>query len=164
MQGSLRHAERTSAGNWLITTVDGNMIDRVNVGIWNSIAIDSNGNPHISYNSNLGGGGGSLKYTYYNGTSWVINTISNLKSSCSKLILTKSNSPLIVYEDVTTGNFKYAYFEGKKWIINNIDTVDGVGQWISLTLNAKGIPYVSYSTANSKIKYSYLIPFTVNAT
>lgn len=164
VQGSLRYAERTSAGNWLITIVDGNMIDPVNVGIWNSIAMDSKGNPHISYNSNLGGGGGSLKYAYYNGTSWVITTISNLKSSCSKLILTKSNSPLIVYEDVTTGNFKYAYHEGTKWIINNIDTVDGVGQWISLTLNAKGIPYVCYSTANSKIKYAYLIPFTVNAT
>lgn len=164
VQGSLRYAERTDDGKWLITTVDGNMADPVNVGIWNSIAIDSDGNPHISYNSNLGGGGGSLKYTYYDGTNWITSIISTLKSSCSKLILTKSNSPLIVYEDVTTGNFKYAYLDGTKWIINNIDTVDGVGQWISLTLNGTGIPYVCYSTANSNIKYAYLIPFTVNAT
>ncbi len=164
VQGSLRYAERASNGTWKITTVDGNMADPVNVGIWNSIAIDSDGNPHISYNVNSGGGGGSLKYTYYDGIQWITTTISNLKSSCSKIVLTKSNSPIIVYEDVTTGNFKYAYLEGTKWIINNVDTIDGVGQWISITLNGSGIPYVSYSTANSKIKYAFLIPFTVNAT
>jgi PKD repeat protein len=162
VQGSLRYAERTSEGVWKTAIVDGNMIDKLNVGMWNSIALDTLGNPHISYNVNSGGGG-SLKYAYWNGTQWITETVSSLKSSCSKLVLNKANSPIIVYQDITTGNFEYAYQEGSKWIINNIDTVEGVGQWISLTLNSSGIPNVSYATSHSRLKYAYLLPFSISA-
>ena len=163
VQGSLRYAERTSDGVWKTTIVDGNMLDLLNVGAWNSLALDSSGNPCISYNVN-NGTNGSLKYAYWNGTKWITEVVSNLKSLCSKLVLTQSNSPLIVYQDSTTQNLKYAYKEGSGWITDNyIDTVDGVGQWISLTLSPSGIPNVSYTTANSRLKYAYLVPFILHA-
>ena len=163
VQGSLRYAERTSDGQWKITIVDGNLADLLNVGAWNSIALDSSGNPCISYNVN-NETNGSLKYAYWDGTKWVTQVVSNLKSLYSKLVLTQSNSPIIVYQDATTQNLKYAYKEGSEWITNNyIDTVDGVGQWISLTLSPSGIPNVSYTTANSRLKYAYLVPFILNA-
>ncbi|MGB9200897.1 chitobiase/beta-hexosaminidase C-terminal domain-containing protein [Methanobacterium sp.] len=164
VQGSLRYAQLDpSTGSWDMTIVDGNMADLQDVGIWNSLALDSSGNPHISYNTNIGGGGGSLKYAYYNGTQWIISTVSTLKSSSSKLVLNSANSPIIVYEDVDTGDLKYAYQEGTNWIINNIDTINGVGQWISLTLSPSEIPTVSYSTANSYLNYAYLMPFNISA-
>ncbi len=162
VQGSLRYATRTPEGIWENTIVDGNILDLHNVGMWNSIALDSQGNPHISYNAN-NGGGGILKYASWNGTAWTIETVSDLKSASSKLLLDKANSPIIVYQDVTTGNFEYAYKEGSNWIINNIDTIDGVGQWISSTLSPSGVPYVSYTTANSRLKYAYLVPFNISA-
>ena len=162
VQGSLRYATRTPEGIWENTIVDGNILNLHNVGMWNSIALDSQGNPHISYNAN-NGGGGILKYASWNGTAWTIETVSDLKSASSKLLLDKANSPIIVYQDVTTGNFEYAYKEGSNWIINNIDTIDGVGQWISSTLSPSGVPYVSYTTANSRLKYAYLVPFNISA-
>ncbi len=162
VQGSLRYAIRTPQGVWENTIVDGNILDLHNVGMWNSIALDSLGNPHISYNAN-DGGGGILKYASWNGTAWTIETVSSLKSASSKLLLNKANSPIIVYQDVTTGNFEYTYKEGSNWIMNNIDTIDGVGQWISSTLSPSGVPYVSYTTANARLKYAYLVPFSIGA-
>ena len=162
VQGSLRYAERTADGLWKITIVDGNLLDPLNVGVWNSLALDSSGNPCISYCVN-NGSVESLKYAYWNGTQWITEIVDKLDSLSSKLVLTSSNSPIIVYQDATSQYMKYAYKEGSKWIINNIDTVDCVGQWISLTLNSSGVPYVSYTTANSRLKYAYLVPFVVNA-
>ncbi len=158
-QGSLRYAKRTPTGQWQIEIVD----DATNVGIWSSLIIDSSGNPYISYMANEINGG-ALKYAYRNETKWIIETVDSLKSTGSKLVLDQSGSPRIVYQDFYTGNLKYAYKDGGNWTISNIDTVDGSGSWISLALSPSGIPNVSYMSANSGMKYAYLVPFTVNAT
>ena len=154
--GTLMYAKRTPTGTWQIATVD----NSADVGMWNSIAVDSLGNPRISYNVI----DGALKYAYWNETRWIIETVDPLKSIASKLILDPSGNPRIVYQDFISGNFKYAYREGSKWIINNIDTIDGVRKSISITMNPSGIPNVSYISSNSRLKYAYLLPFTLNVT
>ncbi len=154
--GTLMYAKRTPTGTWQITTVD----NSGDVGMWNSIAVDSLGNPRISYNVIEG----ALKYAYWNETRWIIETVDPLKSIASKLVLDPSGNPRIVYQDFISGNFKYAYREDTKWIINNIDTIDGVKKSISITMDPSGIPNVSYISSNSRLKYAYLLPFTLSAT
>ncbi|WP_300426116.1 chitobiase/beta-hexosaminidase C-terminal domain-containing protein [Methanobacterium sp.] len=155
--GILKYAKRTPTGIWQIETVD----DSGDVGVWCSLVIDSLGAPHISYNANLNGG--ALKYAYYSETRWIIEVVDSLDSLASKLILDPAGNPRIVYQDVLTSNLKYAYKEGSTWIINNVNTLDGAGHWLSLTCDSLGVPYVSYMSANSRLGYAYLVPFTVSA-
>ncbi len=154
--GILKYVKRSPAGTWQISTVD----ESGDVGLWNSIATDSSGDPHISYNEY----NGSLKYAYWKDTQWVIETVDSLKSVASKILLDSSGNPRIVYQDFISGNLKYAYKEGSKWIITYIDTVYGAAQRISFTMSQSGIPSISYATANSGLRYANLVPFTINAT
>lgn len=157
-KGSLRYAKRIAADTWTITIVDDSTDD---VGEWNSLALDSSGSPRISYIA--GANGGVLKYAYWDGTQWNTEAVDNQKASSSKLVIDKSGSPLIVYQDLITNHLIYAYKEGSNWVTTNtIDTLDGAEQWISFVLNSAGVPTVSYATATSKLKYAYLIPFNVS--
>ena len=153
---SLRYAQKTADGTWKTVIVDNSAYY---VGSWNSLALDSSGNPCISYIWN----NTCLKYAYWNGTQWLTETVSALGSSSSKLVLDNSNSPLIVYMDAISYNLKYAYKEGSKWIISNIDSVNGAFGSISLALDSSGIPNVSYESTDSNLRYAYLVPFNVNA-
>lgn len=153
---SLRYAQRTADGIWKAVIVDNSAYY---VGKWNSLALDSSGNPYISYIWNST----SLKLAYWNGTQWITETVSNLKSAASKLVLDQSNNPLIVYQDYISKNLEYAYKEGSKWIIINIDSANGAFGQISLALNASGVPNVSYESTDYNLRYAYLVPFEVNA-
>lgn len=155
LSGVLMYAKRTPTGIWQISTID----NSGDVGIWNSLAVDSLGNPSISYIGN----NGRLKYAIWNKTHWDIITVDYLNSLASKLILDKSGNPRIVYQDFNSGYFKYAYKDGSKWVKSNIDTIDGVGHWLSLTMSPSGIPAVSYITSNSRLKYAFLEPFILSA-
>jgi parallel beta-helix repeat protein len=153
--GSLRYAYRTVDGVWHSQIVDNLAED---VGEYNSLALDSAGNPCISYiwNDN------NLNYAYWNGTQWLTETVSNLTSAGCKLALDQSNSPLIVYQDAISYNLKYAYKVGSNWTTSNIDSINGANDEISLVLNSLGVPNVSYETENYNLRYAYLMPFNVN--
>ena len=59
-----------SYGAWQISTLD----TAGDVGDNSSLALDSSGNPHISYNSETEK---SIKYAYWNGTAWVIQKVAD---------------------------------------------------------------------------------------
>jgi PKD repeat protein len=152
--GYLGYAKKTVKGAWHISVVDNSAY----AGQWNSLALDFASSPCISYR----GSDGSLKYAYWNGTQWVIDSVSDLESVDNELVLDSLGNPYIVYQDFITGNLKYAYKDGN-WTCTNLDTVDGTSGFISLALNSSGIPNVSYTTANSGLKYANLVPFVVSA-
>ena len=152
---SLRYAERMVDGTWKWNIVDNSAYY---VGEWNSLALDSFGNPYISYIWN----NKYLKYAYWNGTQWQIANVSDAKASASKLVLDQSNNILIVFGDVDY-NLEYAYREGDQWVISNIDSSDGTFGLFSLTLNASGVPNVSYETTGYNLRYAYLVPFNASA-
>ena len=96
------------------------------VGVYSSIAIDSNNNPHISYYDDANR---NLKYATWNGSVWSIQTVDstgNVGMYCS-IALDSSNNPHISYYDTTNRNLKYADverfnleytnggFNGKRW-------------------------------------------------
>jgi hypothetical protein len=102
----LKYAEGTFSGGtptWNITTIG------VGSGFGvseRSLALDSAGNPHISYyNSTLGATG--LKYASLTGGVWEIETVDSLGNNPS-LVLDSANNPHISYQYNTNGELKYA--------------------------------------------------------
>ena len=158
---NLKCATRVAPGLWQMNKVD----DSGDAGMWNSIVVDAEGNPHICYIVNAGNysNAGDLRYASWNGTQWIIETVTTLKASACKLLLDASGNPRIIYTDFTSGNLKYAYKEGTTWITNFIDTVDGAGNWLSIAMDPSGNLSVSYMSANSRLKYANLVPFTTSA-
>ena len=105
-----------------------------------------------------------MKFAYWKDNQWVIETVDSLVSVASKILLDSSGNPRIVYQDYTSRNLKYAYKDGASWNISYVDTIYGISQWISFTMSPSGIPSISYTTANSGLRYANLLPFVINAT
>ncbi len=79
------------------------------VGWHTSIALDSAGNPHISYfdNTNF-----VLKYAYYNGSSWSIESVDTAErvGYYTSIALDAAGNPHISYWDYTNRDLKYAWY------------------------------------------------------
>ena len=120
--------EMDSAGaSWNIQTVD-------TAGGDISLAFDQLGNPAIAYCD------GGLKYAYFNGTSWDIETVAG-GNDCS-LAFDPQNQPAISYN--SGGQVKYAHFNGLSWDISVVDTRDYWGQGTSLAFDPFGNPVIGY--------------------
>jgi len=135
--------------SWYIETIDSNGI----LGAYNSIVLDSNDNPHISYWD--GFPNFDLKYAYYDG-SWHIETVDSdgIIGSYSSLDLDKNDNPHISYRG--SGLLKYAYYDGT-WHRETIDSSGFVSGYSSIDLNSEDKPHISYYDAdpNFDLKYAY---------
>jgi hypothetical protein len=80
-------------------------VDAESVGAWNSLALDSNDNPHISYRDSLNG---DLKYAHWDGSVWVLQTADALGNAgeCTSLALDSNDNPHISY--YANSNLRYA--------------------------------------------------------
>lgn len=104
-----------------------------------SLALDSSGNPHISYTNpiNL-----NLRYAYKNSSGWHFEDVEYLGSDPS-LELDSSNNPHIIYSD-NAGHLRYASRSSGIW---NIETVESPGIAIyspSLDLDSNDDPHIVY--------------------
>jgi len=136
---------------WEIQTADSSN----NVGSYTSLALDSVGDPHISYEDY---GSGHLKYAIWDENAWTTQTVdsNNSVGSYTSLALDSHNySPHISYYDAGNGHLKYASGNGNDWTIQTVDGNSSVGRWTSLVLDSNGYPHISYVDAgNSKLKYA----------
>jgi len=120
---------------WNIQTVD----STGDVGWYTSLALDSSGNPHISYDDLSNG---NLKYAAWTGSAWNIQTVDSAKSNLdTSLALDSSGNPHISYLDTTNAYLKYATWTGSTW---NIQTIGLGGEYNSLALDSSGNPHISY--------------------
>ncbi len=124
-------------------------------GQWNSIAVDQNDIPCISYYSY--GGEFDLKYSYWNGSDWIYTIVDStgVVGKYSSLVFDSNNYPSISYYDDTNDDLKYAKWTGSNWNIEPVDSTDSVGEHTSMDLDSNGYPHISYhDDTNDALKYA----------
>ncbi|MEJ2210339.1 MAG: hypothetical protein P8129_15070 [Anaerolineae bacterium] len=141
----------TAGTRWRIERVES---DRV--GNPNSLALDGDGWPHISYYDHETK---DLKYARKDGSGWHIETVDPYGEvgEYNSLALDAGDEPHIAYYDRLQGNLKYAYHDAGGW---HFEIADGefadVGQYCSLALDEHGQPHISYyDVDNGNLKYAY---------
>jgi len=139
--------------NWQIETVDSSG----SVGEHNSLALDSTGNPHISY---WDGWNDDLKYAYHDGANWQIETVdsSGNVGQYPSLALDSSSNPHVSYWDSINEDLKYAHYDGANWQIETVDSTGIVGDHSSLAIDLTGNPHISYigsTLFSAAVKYAY---------
>lgn len=153
-RGQLKYAYHDGS-RWHVEVAD----DSGYAGLHTSIALDSQGRPHISHRENNETWVGNLKYSYYDGSSWhteVIEGGADLGYHTS-IALDSSDNPHISYHyyDFYTrdSRLKYAHYDGSSW---HVETVDTSGSGTSIAVDASDRPHISYTVSDTKdLKYAY---------
>ena len=97
------HYARPADGGWAVETVDADG----DVGRWASLALDREGNPHVSY---FAAGDGDLRYATRDGGSWRRETIDaeGLTGLYGTLALDSADRVHVVYLDRAAGTINWA--------------------------------------------------------
>ncbi len=142
---------------WQIGYVD--QVGRAGRG--SSIALDSAGQPHISYYNlpYLGAGEDRLRYAHWDGANWQVQTVDPVRQkyidSPTSLTLDSADRPHIAYMDGDAEDLKYARWDGAQWLIQTVDSAGNVGTYPSLALDAADRPHISYrDRTNDDLKYA----------
>ncbi len=125
-------APTTVSLDWHIEVVD----SVGNVGEYNSLALDGNGHPHISY---CDATNWDLRYAHKDGSGWHIDTVDTAGGYYASLALDGSGYPHISYE---AGGLKYAYRDTSGWHIET--PVPAAGWCTSVALDGSSFPHISY--------------------
>ncbi len=130
---------------WSIQTVAKNS----ELGL-NSIALDSNNNPHIAYSAYEGGYYRNPSYVMYaswNGSEWIIENVTQ-GGGIIDLALDSNNNPHIVFNN--DGRLMYASLNATDW---NMQIVDE-GFSASLALDSDDNPHIAYLNGEHSLKYA----------
>lgn len=125
------------------------------VGRFPSLALDSEGHPHISYYDDLTD---DLKYACWDGSSWLVETVDaeGIVGAYASLALDSGGHPHISYYDNSNADLKHAYWDGSSWLMETVDAEGIVGEHTSLALDSGGHPHISYfDNSNADLKYAY---------
>ena len=125
-----------------------------------SIALDSQGNPHISY---YHAGTRDLRYAYFDEgiQDWVRGAVDETGDVgiTNSLRLDSNDLPHIAYWDNTLELVRYASSDGTVWSFSTVEDLTCTSPWdkrVSLALDSKNLPHVSYHDCAlpSKLKYA----------
>jgi hypothetical protein len=153
-------------GEWLDNPIEVPTGGRVRSFI--SLTIDRNNRPHISYfeDSASGEQNDNLKYAYYDGHYWLIDTIDNQYSVgwWNSMRLASTGVNKVSYYDLTTGKLKYASGDLNNWAVEYVDEMGKpptgtpltqVGGYTSLALDGADRPnIVYYDITNNVLKFA----------
>ncbi len=154
-QRDLRFSAK-NLGYWTITPVD----TTGDMGRWPSLAVDGQGNAHISYIYYLDPNDepvGDLRYAKRTGSTWSIETVdaTGIVGEYTSLVLDSQGNPHISYYDATNTSVKYAHKSGGSWSIETVESAGQLGIYTSLALDSQGAPRIAYQDAtNSRVRYA----------
>ena len=148
-------------GVWIVRTIDFS----AQTGKWHSLAIDTQGNPHISYDAFVNG---QLKYAYWNGKSWSVKVVDSRETGRrgpdaaysvgmgSNLLLDREGKVYISYED--NNSLRYARQKDNSWLVETVDMITPSGSWVGYrsgqVLDRRGFPHIAYEDAGA-VKHAY---------
>jgi PKD repeat protein len=152
--GDLRYARQVSSTGWTEAVVAYYSESWNRVGKFNSLALDTLGNPYISYYDEFLGAlrvatgwapvGWSTMWTVDSGSLWDTSLVMD------------GGYGHVSYYDAMNGALKYAYQDASGWHLQTVDSDGDVGQHTSLALNEDGHPYISYYDADkAHLKLAY---------
>jgi hypothetical protein len=144
-------------GVWLMKTLDYDM----QTGKWNSMIIDPQGNPEISYDAFVKG---LMKVAYWNGNDWTIRVVDSRGAHGSDYSLGMgSNITLDPKGDIhvsyyTDTEVRHAWQEGKTWRVETVDHVEptrnAYDYRTSLVVDRDGVFHISYED-NGVLKHAF---------
>jgi hypothetical protein len=136
-------------GEWHTEVVEGMQETQGHyVGYSTNIAVDKQGNPHLTYMDNSSA---FVKYAVRNGGRWQIQAVDALVRTGypdrNSIIVDEQGRPYIGYYDAGRGILKVAHREGDKWFS---ETVDGNGSGFTSSLQiSQGTLWISYADDRS---------------
>jgi hypothetical protein len=144
---------------WSIQTVDSIGSSGATDMIYSSLALDSAGNPRISYGKVYCCWDYRLWYAAWVGPPWAYQTVDPGTWSgqwwSSSLQLDDLGSPRISYYDKINQDLKYAAYNGSAWDIQTVDSEGNVGVYSSLALDSAGNVHIAYlDEAGQDLKYA----------
>ncbi len=130
------------------------------VGLYTSIAVDSNRRPHISY---YDADNKDLKYAHWTGSAWDIDRVDSAGTvgKYSSLALDDSNDPYIAYYNDSIDGLRFAEKTSSGWDKDTVEQfVEGnnlyPGSYSSLAVSSSGKPYISYYEYDLSLEEGYL--------
>lgn len=144
-------------GTWWARTVD----FEGQTGKWNSLALDAEGMPHITYDSFLQG---AVKYAVWDGKEWRSSIIESRntrpgpynRGMGNSLALLSNGEPVVAYYD--DESLKVARRSKAGWTIHEVDSIPGNQGWVSyrsgVVVDSQGSPHVVYDAAGI-LKHAY---------
>ena len=128
---------------WVVKTVDSTGY----VGQGCALALDSQGNPHISYIDYTSTH--FLKYAKLNGTSWQIESILGAGSPArTSIAIDHNDNPCISCRDYNIG-LEYLKWNGSAWNIETVDPNQDDVEWTSIKIDTSNNPNICYSNSSS---------------
>ena len=127
-----------------------------------SLAIGSNGNPHIAYsnypNTDEQSGTWNITYASWNGSAWNIQTIApQIRGQGSHLALDSDNNPHICYDYSSPfeSELNYASWTGSNWTIQTVDSVVASSTFYgdSFALDSSNYPHILYGVQTGTATY-----------
>ena len=136
--------------SWTVELVPSGSIEYANA---TSLALDSQGNPHITYFDHVGR---TLKHATKSGGNWTVETVDSIEAGqfSSIAIDGSDNLHISYYQNIldSTGIVKYAFYDGNAWTLSFVDSLhyvyrafDGARNMTSIKLNSLDEPLISYS-------------------
>jgi hypothetical protein len=153
----LKHAF-LQKGVWLARTVD----FENQTGKWNSMTMDAQGRPHITYDSFIKG---ELKYGSWDGKEWKISVVDSREFNANETagagaynrgmgntgVVNRDGKGQVSYEYLDAA--LYAWQTDTGWKIDTIDHISTSGSWLGYrtrqVLGPDGNPYVVYEDGGS---------------
>jgi hypothetical protein len=151
-QSDLKYAWDSASG-WVSETVDA----WGDTGAYTSLALDSEGYPHVSYyrvpaapviegRQLYSETTGALRYAYMDASGWHTETVDSDGDvgQFTSIAIDSNDYAHISYYDADNGDLKYAYQDALGWHTTTVDSNGNVGLYTSLGLDDQDDPHISY--------------------